>query len=526
MDSSKTPQEEMLEARRQINPTELYSILVDNEYININLYPYPKEEVYSSLKGILGSLRLQIGYNESYSWIFDLVIKTNNRFFGEYFILLKYHQNKMLDIPHDENIYELIRALKNTFHELKAYFKNESLTFDQKERRLKSQWDSNKKYLAIVEDFYADSINTFDKLEIQYKKENHIEISKDLNFDSNFQKYIKDQRVIDTFLAELWCAFYFELNKKLIIEKEAQADKKGTFGFYSNIPDGFNIKATTAEENEKNIEVCKWHNESIVSYYTKQLEDAKKGFNNLSSLVYGRKLTLKEYVNIQIDLKKTKSWNKERLNDDLNYGVIIDGKTHPQIINNHRAYVDFLKQTLPHIGDYLGIIKLKIEKAKIEISENKNKNLPLPEIQNKKKQEIAKEPEGNESNFLDEQEKVKNKFNTMELEMVEQHFRALVNIQSTNGKSFLSETDLKNFIKAAFIENKPLKEKLKFNMVSGEMKTVQNIFYSFYFACKGEYENTSKGIQLKYLNLLKENFEGFKNLSSRNFARYYIKTRK
>lgn len=95
MDSSKTPQEEMLEARRQINPTELYSILVDNEYININLYPYPKEEVYSSLKGILGSLRLQIGYNESYSWIFDLVIKTNNRFFGEYFILLKYHQNKI-----------------------------------------------------------------------------------------------------------------------------------------------------------------------------------------------------------------------------------------------------------------------------------------------------------------------------------------------------------------------------------------------------------------------------------------------
>lgn len=176
----------------------------------------------------------------------------------------------------------------------------------------------------------------------------------------------------------------------------SKTTKNSIFEFHST-PIGLKYPIT----DEELLSVSTTHNVLIASEYSKMLEDAKKGFNNLSSLVYGRKLTLKEYVNIQIDLKKTKSWNKERINDDLNYGVVIDGKTHPQIINNHRAYIEYLKQTLPRIEDYLEVIELKIAKAKsiseIEISEDKINNLLLPEIREEKKQETEKEFE--ENNF-------------------------------------------------------------------------------------------------------------------------------
>lgn len=113
-----------------------------------------------------------------------------------------------------------------------------------------------------------------------------------------------------------------------------------------------------------------------------------------------------------------------------------------------------------------------------------------------------------------------NLFNQMPFDKVEEHFVQLT-LNNKNGRPFLSKKHLELFLKVAIEENRSLKEKLKFDMFSGEMRTVQNVFYEFYFNSKSEYETTKRSSQSKYLGLLKSNFEGFSNLSSGNFSRYF-----
>lgn len=111
-----------------------------------------------------------------------------------------------------------------------------------------------------------------------------------------------------------------------------------------------------------------------------------------------------------------------------------------------------------------------------------------------------------------------NKFNSMPLKMVWEHFSPLTITKSKNGKPHLTEEQLNTFIREIFInDNNPLPNKIELNVEDGERKTLIGVFYNLFNKSKFEYENT-KRCKSKYVKLLTDNFTKFDyNKVSGNF---------
>ena len=95
---------------------------------------------------------------------------------------------------------------------------------------------------------------------------------------------------------------------------------------------------------------------------------------------------------------------------------------------------------------------------------------------------------------------------TMELDIPRNHFKRLSTNNSKNGKPFLTETQLEDFIQKAFLGKKILS--LKINFEDKEKLLVQSVFYEFYFKNCFNYFGTVQE-QSKFIELLTNNFEGW-----------------
>ncbi len=102
-----------------------------------------------------------------------------------------------------------------------------------------------------------------------------------------------------------------------------------------------------------------------------------------------------------------------------------------------------------------------------------------------------------------------NKFNSMPIKMVWEHFKPLTTTKSKNGKPHLTEEQFKTFIREIFInDNYPLPNKIELNVEDGERQSVIYKFYHFYNSAKFDYEST-KNCKPKYVKLLTDNFTKF-----------------
>lgn len=113
-----------------------------------------------------------------------------------------------------------------------------------------------------------------------------------------------------------------------------------------------------------------------------------------------------------------------------------------------------------------------------------------------------------------------NLFNSpLPLEEVERYFMQLATEKSKNGKQFLSESDVKNFIDRAFCNVLNLPQ-LTLNIDTREYRFVISLFYQFYSICVTDrrIEDTIQ-IKHKYVSLLCDNFTNFPdpNKVSENF---------
>lgn len=102
--------------------------------------------------------------------------------------------------------------------------------------------------------------------------------------------------------------------------------------------------------------------------------------------------------------------------------------------------------------------------------------------------------------------KENNKFNSLTLKDVYDHFYTWTQKLNKNGEKFLSNECLIIFIKMAFCESIPIyKQTLNYN--PGEIKTIRQIFYTFY-----ELTIKKQGIRPQrddYIHLLTDYFTGF-----------------
>lgn len=95
----------------------------------------------------------------------------------------------------------------------------------------------------------------------------------------------------------------------------------------------------------------------------------------------------------------------------------------------------------------------------------------------------------------------------MGLDIPKKHFKVFTENLSKNGKPFLTEEQLNNFIKRAFSGNKNI-PKLKFNNGSKQRSLIQWEFYDFYFNnCETFFYTMQR--QSDFIKILTENFEGW-----------------
>ena len=124
---------------------------------------------------------------------------------------------------------------------------------------------------------------------------------------------------------------------------------------------------------------------------------------------------------------------------------------------------------------------------------------------------LVKTDSNNEKNL-----EVKNKENEinifcakMELNIPKNHFKRLTTNNSENGKPFLTEKQLDNFIQKEFLGKGKDLLKDKINLIpKGEKLKVQSIFYEFYDIYCFEYFNTNQN-QDHFIKVLTNNFVGW-----------------
>jgi hypothetical protein len=116
-----------------------------------------------------------------------------------------------------------------------------------------------------------------------------------------------------------------------------------------------------------------------------------------------------------------------------------------------------------------------------------------------------------------------NKFNKLNIDIVQNYFMQLAENQSKNESSFLSKEEVKTFIDRAFNGNNSAK-KVTINASKGEKTMVWRLFYNFFNDCtmSSEFEVTKQGNKEKYVRLLTDNITNweydavFNNFSKSN----------
>ncbi|WP_074937542.1 hypothetical protein [Algibacter lectus] len=97
---------------------------------------------------------------------------------------------------------------------------------------------------------------------------------------------------------------------------------------------------------------------------------------------------------------------------------------------------------------------------------------------------------------------------SMPLDIPKEHFKRLTSNTSKNGKPFLTETQLNNFIQRAFLGKTDLpKEKIN-SVPKGEKLLIQSIFYEFYNNNCFDYFGTTQKQEI-FIKLLTDNFQGW-----------------
>lgn len=95
----------------------------------------------------------------------------------------------------------------------------------------------------------------------------------------------------------------------------------------------------------------------------------------------------------------------------------------------------------------------------------------------------------------------------MKLDIPRNHFKRLTTNKSKNGKPFLTETQLDNFIQKAFLGKDLSKQKINI-APNGEKLLIQSVFYEFYDSYSFDYFGTQQK-QDVFIKLLTDNFDGW-----------------
>jgi hypothetical protein len=183
-------------------------------------------------------------------------------------------------------------------------------------------------------------------------------------------------------------------------------------------------------------------------------------------------------------------------------------------IHVNKAFFDNLLDelsTIQEIIDFKNSV-IEFENKLPESIKNKTLKIPMPvgfdfkEI--KERFELIKaltdKPLDNINN--EEVEKKINKFcMAMELDIPRNHFKRLTTNNSQNGKPFLTEIQLENFINKAFLGKALPKQQI--NRTNKEKLLVQYVFKEFYND-HNDFFNTSQ-VTRKFMLLLTENFIGW-----------------
>jgi len=112
-----------------------------------------------------------------------------------------------------------------------------------------------------------------------------------------------------------------------------------------------------------------------------------------------------------------------------------------------------------------------------------------------------------------------NIFNSLDISLVRSFFHRLVDKVGKSGKPFITKYELDLFLDRAFLGNKTIPP-IQMNTIHGDAYAVRSLFYIFYRMCKDNgFELDKKARQVKYENLLKDNFTNYGNESdvSNNF---------
>jgi len=96
------------------------------------------------------------------------------------------------------------------------------------------------------------------------------------------------------------------------------------------------------------------------------------------------------------------------------------------------------------------------------------------------------------------------------------HFKTLTKMTSRKDEVILTNEQLLIFIKATFIDNKPIKQ--SWNSNDFTKISVRRIFFNFYLKVKNK-ESNYKNIKPKYFNIMNDAFEGFNNADYKAFHR-------
>lgn len=134
-------------------------------------------------------------------------------------------------------------------------------------------------------------------------------------------------------------------------------------------------------------------------------------------------------------------------------------------------------------------------------------------IQNDKNQESQSERKISKEQLLNEQN---NLTSNISIEKVYNHFNKLTKTTNKKNEFYLKEQQLLIFIKATFIDLKPIKQ--EFNSKGFVKKDVRKIFYDFYFINKNKEKNHTS-LKRKYFNIMNDAFKGFNKTDYTDFAK-------
>lgn len=119
---------------------------------------------------------------------------------------------------------------------------------------------------------------------------------------------------------------------------------------------------------------------------------------------------------------------------------------------------------------------------------------------------------------------IENKFCIkMPISVAIDHFSKLVDFNSSNGKPFLQQSQLEDFIAAAF-GRLPDRPKHRINISRGEKGIIIGLFYAFFRKATSELYEPTLQCKYKYIKLLSDYFEGWEEKSiQRNFRESKLK---